>query len=663
MISTITAIIPRDSDLQHDVLEELTKGDNLAVLQQIVTQEPLGFDLNHGHGPENICPATYKETRMRLHQRLAVMILNVGLRSPRYNPDFSDVLAALVEKQAKLLNTSFRCMEAPPAKQGPEKSSLSLFEAGSTPQTQTVSHNWRENIVRELSRDVNRQHESVIRMVGELCRDLELRCDEAERPYRDEQCRSRDLQACLDDSQAKVTELEVRIESQRSELAELRSVRDCFSAQVQTSEEGLQEMGRRLDQMHREFDQAKSDNMRAAQAAQERSRKQDLDYMSILTGKDVALEEQANKLAISDDRIQKLEDELAQQKSRALQDAQTIICNEGQVQGLKNNVTTASELAELRLVDIERLKASEAHLIESTESIAKAAKEEAKGLLALISEQAAQLQAEKGKLEELKHEYERYTGSKDAEIETLEDLHRSSREKLEADLEEARNNAATAHKENTSQITNLKKIVKQLRKEREERAQEVAEARTMKTGFMAFMGKINDQPAPASKLPQASTHAIHTDSREQRSPDPAASFSSSTSSASRSGPTPKRTKRHRTPPHTQTAKATKSDVSFKTVRRSPFKSSRMPLADVCNAPSSSNPTSTQGIHWSKPPCNESAGGEALQENKEVHEWYSDDESFGGGDIFTSTDQRQLSALRSRTQRLPRDSFDETTTDF
>ena len=39
---------------------------------------------------------------------------------------------------------------------------------------------------------------------------------------------------------------------------------------------------------------------------------------------------------------------------------------------------------------------------------------------------------------------------------------------------------------------------------------------------------------------------------------------------------------------------------------------------------------------------------------------SDDEPFGKGDLLTSTDQEQLSALRSK---LPRHNYDETTTEF
>ena len=94
--------------------------------------------------------------------------------------------------------------------------------------------------------------------------------------------------------------------------------------------------------------------------------------------------------------------------------------------------------------------------------------------------------------------------------------------------------------------------------------------------------------------------------------------------------------------------------------RSATRNVRVPLADL---------ESTQGQGPSAPrdrryreyhTSDIDRAGEVLMENhEESRKSGSDDESFGGGDTFTSTNQQQLSALRD----LPRQHYyDETTTE-
>lgn len=664
MASTIVTLAPNFDDLRQAILEYLTKNDTSALLHQFATQEPPRIDFSCGQGLSNICPSTYDETRIRLHQRLTVMILSIGLHSSPCDAGLGAVLAILLDKQTKLSSLKFLCTACPSYKSQLQTSALSLFEAGSTPQMQGVSQNWRENLARELSRDVNRQHESVTRLIGEICRDLELRCSEAERPFREEQSRSRDLQAKLEDSQIRVDELEVQAQSQRSELDDLRNDKNSLKEQADSCEERLKDLGKKLEQMHQDFDQSKRHHERATQAALESSRQRDLDCMAIVAGKDLVLDEQAIKLAASEGRIYELEDELAQQQSRALQDAETIKGDKARIQELHTDVASAKELAALKQVEIDRLTASEARLIETKEQLAKEAQDNAHRHEILISDQHNQLKAEKDRSAELRQRHEDFAGTKDAEIQRLEDSHRSSDERLQAALEEARTSAAIADQENILQITDLKKGIKQLRKEREERAQEVSEAKALKHGFMAFMGNINDQPGLAGKQSRTSIPDIGTGSPEQPAPGSNLVSSFGTGTSSRSGPTPKRTKRHRVSSHVPTSKAAQPDGDTRSVRHRVLGPPRSPLKELGTARSSGQLTPTQRIRWDKPARNENAEPRAMQENLEAQGWNSDDESFGGGDIFTSTDQRQLSALRSRTPlKSPRAGFDETTTEF
>ena len=138
-------------------------------------------------------------------------------------------------------------------------------------------------------------------------------------------------------------------------------------------------------------------------------------------------------------------------------------------------------------------------------------------------------------------------------------------------------------------------------------------------------------------------------------------FRSPHSSASSPAPN-KRTKTHHQGSGIPTTFVTKNSKPFTTAkehRRSTTRIRRIPLADL-------RPTQSQRLWPTKDPkCQENdasmtdVAGEVPTRNDQVpQKCDSDEESFGGGDIFTSTDQQQLSALRSKVH-----DYDETTTEF
>ena len=126
---------------------------------------------------------------------------------------------------------------------------------------------------------------------------------------------------------------------------------------------------------------------------------------------------------------------------------------------------------------------------------------------------------------------------------------------------------------------------------------------------------------------------------------------------------PKRIKRPQDlkTPTTCAAQGLKPSTSSKEHWRSATRIDRVPLADL---------GSTQGLGPSTPKKQRHQGHHTLrldeaeevptENDQESSKLGSDEESFGGGDIFTSTDQQQLSPLRSKP---PGHCYDETTTEF
>ena len=106
--------------------------------------------------------------------------------------------------------------------------------------------------------------------------------------------------------------------------------------------------------------------------------------------------------------------------------------------------------------------------------------------------------------------------------------------------------------------------------------------------------------------------------------------------------------------------------TWKESLRSIARDGRVPLADLASTQGScpltpkdqkiSKNREYQEIHMPK-----SDGAGRLKENERAPPILdSDEESFSGGDVFTSTDQQRLSAQR---RRPPRQNYDETTTEF
>ena len=671
LVSNMILNLDQIEDRRQAILEDMTKKDATTLFHQFATQQLPGPDLSSEHELTNVCPSVYIETRNRFHQNLGFFILNIGLRLSSNDAGLVANLITLLEKQTKLLSVPSPSMMCQAKTTNSAKSTLSLFQSGSTPHTKTISHSWKDVLHNELSRDVNRQYESVIRMVGEICRDLESRCSEAEGPFRDEQTKSRDLQAKLEDSRIGYAELEALAQSQNSELSDLRKENNFLLKQAGASEERLQDLRKHLDQMHQEFEQTKSESECVAQAALEKSRQRDLDHMAVVTGKDLILEEQASRLAALEGREKQLEDELARQKLRTSQNAETINNDKALIEELRTVIATAEELAASKQIELDRLTASKAHMIEHKEQIVKEAQEKAEQFERLIADQRTRLETGKVTLEQLQHEHERCESLKDAEIQSLQNLHKSSYEKLHTELEETRKSAATAREQNFTRVTNLQKKLRLLRKEREARAEEAAEARAMKMGFIAFMGNINNQPGHPGKKTQSLESGIsrnHSRSRanpEQQAPNvsPATfdtSFGSSTSIQSELTPKRMSIRPNSNDHRVHASKKIKSDTNPSCAR---IRTPRTPLADLGATPNSNHLTPAQRISWEKYQHTQGSGGRAFQEENDVRRWCSNNESFDGGDMFTSADERKSSGISPKQQKLWRTSFDETTADF
>ena len=661
LVAAITAAIPTAKSLREVLLSCISGKQVERLLQQFTTQLPRSTDSVAGHNIMEICPGACAEALYRLQQDVTVMLLSTALYAPGLEIGLQCSSRLLLQKQIQLSNSQLRHKHCRLRRSSlSEPPGVSLFEARGTPYTDSISHDWRTNIVRELSSEAGCRYESLVRMVGDVCRDLELRCTEAERPLREEQSRSQELWAHLEAAQGKVAELEGQARVREDVTISLTTERTELLDQIETHKACLKGLEAKLDNMRQEFDQAQSDADIAVQTAIENARQRDLAYLATLTGKDQLFEEQSSKLASSESQVKDLEFEMSQLKAEVASHAETTQAQQKAIEELNSSIATARDLAALQEAKIDGLRKSERDLISSRDDIARKAQDVSQVHESAISDLKVELQVAKAEAAGLQKQYDSHASAKEAEILRLEESLRASTKQWQLELTETCNTAALADQQRASTIAGLQSKIKRLREERQERAKEFAEAQELSARLMAVLGIDKNQRAfcntseIGSKEERSASSPCTPGSPGLPASDIDLTQSSERSTSNRSGPTPKRTKRRR-------SSRSKRDDAVPTGRastRSTLRKSRVPLAELGSRQSRGSAKPTQLLHHFDSYNKKEIDVEALQlTDRHVD---SDDECFGGGDIFTSTEQQRLSVLGNQPSE---GMFDETTAEF
>ena len=480
LISVFSEKVVTSSKLLQAVLKSLSSSVVSGLLRQYAlhVQDAIRFGYAYCHSTVNVCPMSYREARTHLHESLAVMLIKCALHAPQcgYHSDTSAMALVLDNRALRFpaQHASMGCTQGRPMNILTPK--ISMFEAVSTPRMDSVSLNWRDGLMKEISRDADCRYQGVIRMVGEICRDLELRCNDSERPLREEQSKTREILAKLESSERDKVDWELQAGHLKSNLNVLETERDCLADQVEATEERLKELGTSLDNIHQEFEHAKIEAERASQAAIESARQQDLVYLATMTGKDEILEEKCLRIDNAESHAKALEYELNNVRELGAENAEKLKGSETSI-GILNNAVSALECRiqdlqnelirtkEHNTSDATKISINEA-LIEELNSTIAAANEASDQNMSLMSTLKDQLQKAEFETFELRLQHETYKSAKDAEIGRLDESHRSLDEKCQNELETVRRSAAAASERAAATIVGLQSKVGKLRRER-----------------------------------------------------------------------------------------------------------------------------------------------------------------------------------------------------
>ncbi|KAK8185295.1 uncharacterized protein BKA78DRAFT_382722 [Phyllosticta capitalensis] len=229
------------------------------------------------------CPNFKHEQSQRLSLTIASTILRAALLSQSDEIGVEAQIATqLLQKQLELATPIASCRHEQMTR--PNTGTLSLFQQPCTPRTQPESYDWRDRLAAELQKQDRLRVELIERRVGEVCRDLETRCETVEEPLRAERRKNQELQAEIDrlqeqnqDLVTQASELEGReidrelcmqgLENEKSQVeAELKTVcerNDTLEERLEdlqgSLEKAIREADETLDAARREFDRKEAD--------------------------------------------------------------------------------------------------------------------------------------------------------------------------------------------------------------------------------------------------------------------------------------------------------------------------------------------------------------------------------------------------------------------
>ena len=311
-----------------------------------------------GHQELGICPREYAKAGRQLHDHICDFLVKTAFHASTVGKHLDlPVGLALLEKRNAGLPIISSCEFQGLPLSSASIARPSLFESGSTPQALTSSHDWRNRLVKELTRDAKYQYESIVKIVGDVCQDLERRCDDAEVPIRAEQIKTSGLMVELKTSQVRIAELESQV-LERTQISEgLEIEKNCLQDQVQAFEQRVKILSSRLTQLEQQSCLAVQEAKNTAEAAHEATKQQELTYLASMAGKDELFEEQSTKLLDSQTHASKLQEELTQLR---LQEANS----EGKIRGLEEKLSERNEIIECLQATIASKEANSERLVE-----------------------------------------------------------------------------------------------------------------------------------------------------------------------------------------------------------------------------------------------------------------------------------------------------------
>ncbi|KAI9785649.1 MAG: hypothetical protein M1816_008272 [Peltula sp. TS41687] len=446
-----------------------------------------------------ICPIAAVEARRELCLSLCSLVLQVIIQGMPNDTRIEYSLSLkLLEKQREYALPSALCTFDSRASRSMTWGTIPFLEQISTPADPSISHNWGERLVANLLTDAKYKHETLVRMVGEVCRDLENRCSNVEAPFREEQARAAKLSEELQAAQCQASRLQSELQDQRLLLNSREFDRAQLKEEVKLLNGNAQDAAQEIQQLHNQLRTVSRDAELAMSAANERAEQRELEHLAILNVKEEAIEDlQA--------RVNELEKSLHDAGGELERQTQDYIRVHQKVDMLEDKVesqTKEMELHDARIVEqAERIRVLN-DLEQNLRKKLEAANNDSQ-------QSAAEREALRVKLDHteksLSVQIENMTRARDSDATEaiakeaqLRQQHQHEIHDLKAEADLERHGMAMDRQRKDSRILELEEKIERFKRERAAKAKEFAEAQDLGRRLLAVVGANTTKLAPHS---------------------------------------------------------------------------------------------------------------------------------------------------------------------
>lgn len=278
---------------------------------------------------------------------------------------------------------------------------ISLAQLEGTPNVQVDSHDWRARLAAEFQTEAKLHHETTVRTVDQICRDLEERCKDAEAPFREEQRRRKEVQDQCDEISKHAADLEAQAIDQHLYLEALEKEKLQIQADLGAVQSDNDDLSEEATELRRHLKEAHQQAERQVAALSAQHMEKEMEFRTVVAAKISSIEEH--------ERIVR---EMAKDKAATQAELQSVRQELDEVRGNHDLVSKKlSEVEHSLSVDNTRLVDMEAQL-----QVLKAEKAE---MSALRKQTQGKLDATNAQLSALNEKYEGLLVSSREEMETL----------------------------------------------------------------------------------------------------------------------------------------------------------------------------------------------------------------------------------------------------
>ncbi|KAL8873227.1 MAG: hypothetical protein Q9174_001274 [Haloplaca sp. 1 TL-2023] len=250
--------------------------------------------IDHDHC--DTCPYLYAEQQLDLQRTICTLFLKTSLFAQQDEASLDPQIgAALLDKITSMKVSLHTCIRYTNNSHNHVSLSMPSFEDKGMAENTAASRDWRSRIKTQLSRNVDQQFQSIARTLGEACGDLERRCSEIEKPLRNEQAKSSQLHAALEESRMRAQDLISHSHEQSMIMEALEEEKSGWGHIIGDKERIIREQSRRVEELLREVHQANVRTEDATQKCRDRVKELELLHATSLAEKQETLESEHQK--------------------------------------------------------------------------------------------------------------------------------------------------------------------------------------------------------------------------------------------------------------------------------------------------------------------------------------------------------------------------------